>query len=178
MFTVSKSSGSGITGMHVAPNEEITAYFDQYSGELISKTDYRDYGLLAQWFTYGIPLHEGHLFGWPNKILCLLTTLSLLLLIYYGIKMWLARKPKGKLAAPPKQRDTKSIIVFFILMVILGAVMPLFGLSVLVILQLNFLYMYVQNTIVIKSICTLVYKCFLFTIRLFFYYLLRKRYLQ
>ena len=32
VFTVSKSSGSGITGMHVAPNEEITAYFDQYSG--------------------------------------------------------------------------------------------------------------------------------------------------
>ncbi|TKI91139.1 PepSY domain-containing protein, partial [Bacillus cereus] len=107
------------------PNEEITAYFDQYSGKLISKTDYRDYGLLAQWFTYGIPLHEGHLFGWPNKILCLLTTLSLLLLIYYGVKMWLARKPKGKLAAPPKQRDKKSIIVFFIMMVILGAIMPL-----------------------------------------------------
>ena len=57
-------------------------------------------------------------------------------------KMWLARKPKGKLAAPPKQRDKKSIFVFFIMMVILGAVMPLFGLSVLVILQLNFLYMY------------------------------------
>ena len=139
VFTVSKSSGSGITGMHVAPNEEITAYFDQYSGELISKTDYRDYGLLAQWFTYGIPLHEGHLFGWPNKILCLLTTLSLLLLIYYGIKMWLARKPKGKLAAPPKQRDKKSIIVFFIMMVILGAVMPLFGLSVLAIFVIELL---------------------------------------
>ena len=28
-------------------------------------------------------------------------------------KMWLARKPKGKLAAPPKQRDKKSIFVFF-----------------------------------------------------------------
>ncbi|MFH4233965.1 hypothetical protein WAJ75_23450, partial [Acinetobacter baumannii] len=65
--------------------------------------------------------------------------LSLLLLIYYGIKMWLARKPKGKLAAPPKQRDKKSIFVFFIMMVILGAVMPLFGLSVLVILAIELL---------------------------------------
>ena len=104
VFTVSKSSGSGITGMHVAPNEEITAYFDQYSGELISKTDYRDYGLLAQWFTYGIPLHEGHLFGWPNKILCLLTTLSLLLLIYYGIKMWLAREAERKISSTTKTK--------------------------------------------------------------------------
>ena len=90
--------------MHVAPNEEITAYFDQYSGELISKTDYRDYGLLAQWFTYGIPLHEGHLFGWPNKILCLLTTLSLLLLIYYGIKMWLAKEAERKISDTTKAK--------------------------------------------------------------------------
>ena len=63
---------------------------------------------------------------------------------HYGIKMWLARKPKGKLAAPPKQRDTKSIIVFFILMVILGAVMPLFGLSVLVIFAIELL-IYVRS---------------------------------
>ena len=53
--------------------------------------------------------------------------------------MWLARKPKGKLAAPPKQRDKKSIIVFFIMMVILGAVMPLFGLSVLAIFVIELL---------------------------------------
>lgn len=54
-------------------------------------------------------------------------------------KMWLARKPKGKLAAPPKQRDKKSVLVFFIMMIILGAVMPLFGLSVLVIFAIELL---------------------------------------
>ncbi|MEI4619540.1 PepSY domain-containing protein [Bacillus pfraonensis] len=139
VFTVSKSSGSGITGMHVSPNEEITAYFDQYSGELISKIDYRDYGLFAQWFSYGIPLHEGHLFGWPNKILCLLTALSLLFLIYFGVKMWLARKTKGKLGAPPKQKDKKSILAFILIMILLGIAMPLFGLSVLIIFIVEFL---------------------------------------
>ncbi|MEN1937558.1 PepSY domain-containing protein [Paenibacillus sp. 102] len=143
VFTVSKSSGSGITGMHVSPNEEITAYFDQYSGELISKIDYRDYGLFAQWFSYGIPLHEGHLFGWPNKILCLLTALSLLFLIYFGVKMWLARKPQGKLGAPPKQKDKKSLFVFILIMIVLGIVMPLFGFSVLIIFIVEFsLYLY------------------------------------
>ena len=50
-----------------------------------------------------------------------------------------SKKPKGKLAAPPKQRDKKSIIVFFIMMVILGAVMPLFGLSVLAIFVIELL---------------------------------------
>ncbi|MCU6340035.1 hypothetical protein KW823_26325, partial [Enterobacter quasiroggenkampii] len=33
VYTASKSAGSGITGMDVIkPSEEITAYFDQYSG--------------------------------------------------------------------------------------------------------------------------------------------------
>ncbi|WP_410984044.1 PepSY-associated TM helix domain-containing protein [Bacillus cereus] len=150
VFIVSKSSGSGITGMHVSPNEEITAYFDQYSGELISKIDYRDYGLFAQWFSYGIPLHEGHLFGWPNKILCLLTTLSLLLLIYFGVKMWLARKPKGKLGAPPKQKDKKSILAFILIMIFLGIAMPLFGLSVLIIFIVEFL-LYLYSKIRVKK---------------------------
>ncbi|MCI0763753.1 PepSY domain-containing protein [Bacillus sp. TL12] len=150
VFIVSKSSGSGITGMHVSPNEEITAYFDQYSGELISKIDYRDYGLFAQWFSYGIPLHEGHLFGWPNKILCLLTTLSLLLLIYFGVKMWLARKPKDKFGAPPKQKDKKSILAFILIMIFLGIAMPLFGLSVLIIFIVEFL-LYLYSKIRVKK---------------------------
>ncbi|MBC6971377.1 PepSY domain-containing protein [Bacillus sp. Xin] len=151
VFTVSKSSGSGITGMNVSPNEEITAYFDQYSGSLISKIDYRDYGLFAQWFSYGIPLHEGHLFGWPNKILCLLTTLSLLFLIYFGVKMWLARKPQGKLGAPPKQKDKKSMFAFILIMIILGISMPLFGLSVLIIFIVEFL-LYLFSKMRVKKI--------------------------
>lgn len=50
-----------------------------------------------------------------------------------------SKKAEGKLAAPPKQRDKKSTFVFFIMMVILGAVMPLFGLSVLVIFAIELL---------------------------------------
>ncbi|NEW06711.1 PepSY domain-containing protein [Paenibacillus sp. SYP-B3998] len=139
VITVSRSTGSGITGMNVGPSEEITSYFDQYSGELISKIDYQDYGILAQWFTYGIPLHEGHLFGRVNQILCLLTTLSLLFLMYWGIKMWFARKPKGKFSAPPKQKMGKDMISFLVIMVILGVAMPLFGMSLLVIAVLEFI---------------------------------------
>ena len=88
--------------------------------------------------------------------------------------MWLARKPKGKLAAPPKQRDKKSIIVFFIMMVILGAVMPLFGLSVLAIFVIELLIYVFSKYAHSKSICTTVYKCFLL---LFFLPLIKRQYL-
>ena len=69
VFTVSKGSNTGITGLDVSPYQETTAYFDQYSGKLIARVNFDDYGIIGKWFTWGIPLHEGHLFGIANKIL-------------------------------------------------------------------------------------------------------------
>ncbi|WP_342600794.1 PepSY domain-containing protein [Psychrobacillus sp. FSL H8-0483] len=133
VYTVSKGSNTGVTGLDVSPYEEMTTYFDQYSGNLISKVSYEDYGILAKWFTWGIPLHEGHLFGWPNKIINLLVCLAFLTVIILGYKMWLDRKVKGKLSAPPKTPMGKSFVGFIFLLVILGIIMPLFGLSLILI---------------------------------------------
>lgn len=133
VYTVSKGSNTGITGLDVSPNEEVTIYFDQYSGKLISKVGYEDYGILGKWFTWGIPLHEGHLFGWPNKIINLVVCLAFITIIIWGYKMWLDRKVKGKLSAPPKTLMGKSFVGFIILLVTLGIVMPLFGLSLIAI---------------------------------------------
>ncbi|MDM5339127.1 PepSY domain-containing protein [Fictibacillus enclensis] len=130
VYTVSKGSNTGVTGLDVSPYDEMTSYFDQYNGNLISKVGYEDYGILAKWFTWGIPLHEGHLFGWPNKIINLTVCLSFLLVIFWGMKTWLARKRKGEISAPPVA--SKGVSVSFILfMVILGLLMPLFGLSLI-----------------------------------------------
>ncbi|MGG4498143.1 PepSY-associated TM helix domain-containing protein [Brevibacillus reuszeri] len=132
VYTVSKSSNTGVTGLDVSPYEEMTAYFDQYSGRLIAQTGYEDYGILAKWFTWGIPLHEGHLFGWANKLLNTVVCLCFLLVIFWGIKTWLFRKAEQKSFAPPKVSNRLSI-GFISLMVILGVIMPLFGISLLVI---------------------------------------------
>ncbi|WP_025785941.1 PepSY domain-containing protein [Sporosarcina sp. D27] len=136
VFTVSKGSNTGVTGLDVSPAEEMTSYFDQYSGDLISKVGYDDYGILAKWFTWGIPLHEGHLFGWPNKIINLVVCIAFLFLIFYGFKMWLSRKRKGNLSSPPKTTSGISI-GFIVLMVILGIIMPLFGISLIVVLAIE-----------------------------------------
>lgn len=136
VFTVSKGSNTGVTGLDVSPAEEMTSYFDQYSGNLISKVGYDEYGILAKWFTWGIPLHEGHLFGWPNKIINLVVCLAFLFLIFYGFKMWLSRKRKESLSAPPKTTSGLSI-GFIVIMVILGVIMPLFGISLLVVLAIE-----------------------------------------
>lgn len=112
VFTVAKGSGTGVTGLDVSPDEEVTNYFDQYSGTLISSVGYEEYGVLGKWFTWGIPLHEGHLFGWPNKIINLLVCLAFLYLIYLGFKTWLLRKQKGILSAPLQRKKFLFPFIF------------------------------------------------------------------
>ncbi|MFJ7734080.1 PepSY-associated TM helix domain-containing protein [Lysinibacillus sp. NPDC097231] len=133
VYTVAKSSNTGVTGLDVSPYDETTMYFDQYSGKFIDKVGYEDYGILAKWFTWGIPLHEGHLFGWPNKLINLLVCLAFLVVIAWGVRTWLLRKKKGLLSAPPKISQKVSI-PFVIFMIILGILMPLFGLSLIAVL--------------------------------------------
>ncbi|MEB2299150.1 PepSY domain-containing protein [Lysinibacillus xylanilyticus] len=130
VYTVAKSSNTGVTGLDVSPDDETTMYFDQYSGKFIDKVGYEDYGILAKWFTWGIPLHEGHLFGWPNKLINLLVCLAFLVVIAWGFRTWLLRKKQGMLSAPPKISQKVSI-PFIIFMIILGILMPLFGLSLI-----------------------------------------------
>ncbi|MCY9589958.1 PepSY domain-containing protein [Paenibacillus chitinolyticus] len=130
VYTVSKSSNTGVTGLDVSPYDEVTAYFDQYSGKLISKVGFEDYGILAKWFTWGIPLHEGHLFGWLNKVLNLVVCLLFLLVIFWGFRTWLTRKKKNSLSAPPNL-SSKLSVGFIIFMLLLGCMMPLFGISLI-----------------------------------------------
>lgn len=130
VYTVAKSSNTGVTGLDVSPDDETTMYFDQYSGKFIDKVGYEDYGILAKWFTWGIPLHEGHLFGWPNKLINLLVCLAFLVVIAWGFRTWLLRKKQGMLSAPPKISQKVSI-PFIIFMIILGILMPLFGFSLI-----------------------------------------------
>ena len=52
---------------------------------------YDDYGIIAKWFTWGIPLHEGHLFGILNKIINLFVCIALLVAIGMGFASWIKR---------------------------------------------------------------------------------------
>lgn len=138
VFTVAKGSNTGITGLDVNPNEEITNYFDQYTGSLISSVGYDEYGILGKWFTWGIPLHEGHLFGWPNRIINRFICLAFLYLIYLGFKSWLLRRQKGMISATSMPKEIS--IPFCIFMILLGVIMPLFGISLIVVVLIELIF--------------------------------------
>ncbi|MED3923184.1 PepSY domain-containing protein [Priestia aryabhattai] len=144
VYTVSKGSNTGVTGLDVSPYDEMTTYFDQYSGKLLSKVSYDDYGILAKWFTWGIPLHEGHLFGWPNKVINLTVCLAFLFVIFWGIKTWLSRQRKKSFSPPPKTSHQVSI-GFIVLMVVLGIMMPLFGISLVIVAIIEMILYMIQK---------------------------------
>ncbi|SEL96469.1 Uncharacterized iron-regulated membrane protein [Paenibacillus sp. cl141a] len=132
VFTVSKGSNTGVTGLDVSPYQETTAYFDQYSGKLIARINFDDYGIIGKWFTWGIPLHEGHLFGMANKILNLIVCIAFLAAIVMGFVSWMKKIKPRNMNWPKRTNKTWSIGVIITLL-ILGILMPLFGLSILII---------------------------------------------
>ncbi|MEB8127858.1 PepSY domain-containing protein [Staphylococcus succinus] len=131
-FTVSKGSNTGVTGLDVSPYDEKTLYLDQYNGKNLGEVKYQEYGVIGKWFTWGIPLHEGHLFGVANKVINLLICVALLVAIGLGLTSWIKRMGNRKVKVPVRVQKPMSISLIIVL-VILGLLMPLFGLSILVV---------------------------------------------
>ncbi|GAE32601.1 PepSY-associated TM helix domain-containing protein [Halalkalibacter hemicellulosilyticus] len=135
-YTISLPQGETgvytIATSHTRPLDNATLHIDQYSGAVLTDVRFDDYGMMAKAITIGIALHEGRLFGLPNQILGLLTCIGLIGLIVSSFMMWKRRKPTGKLGAPPTAKDRKQARVIFFIMLAFGIVMPLVGISIVV----------------------------------------------
>jgi len=51
-----------------------------------------------------------------------------------AIVMWLRRKPEGVLGAPPPRTDARFAVGLFVVIAILGVLLPLFGATLLIVL--------------------------------------------
>lgn len=82
------------------PFARVFLHLDQYSGRVLADVRFKDFGYLAQFFSWGIIAHEGRLFGLANQILGTLAAGGVLLLAVSGLILWWSRRPAGRLAAP------------------------------------------------------------------------------
>lgn len=128
-----------ITTAHARPGDNATLHIDQYSGAVLTDVRFADYGFMAKAITLGIALHEGQLFGWPNQLLGLLTALGVMLLAVSSYFMWRKRKPEGKLGAPTKATNRKASLGVLLIVLVFGAIMPLVGASIVIVLLLDLL---------------------------------------
>lgn len=107
------------------------------SGEIVSRQDFKDRHWVDRIVGIGIAAHEGQLFGWPNQLLGLMTASGLLLLSTSGVVLWWRRRDSGVLGAPRMLLNPRVSLGLVAVVVLLGLYLPLFGLSLVIVLTLE-----------------------------------------
>ncbi len=118
--------------------DEATIHLDQYSGAVLADYRFDNYGLVGKAVALGITLHKGTEFGLINQLISLLICLGIILVAVSGFYLWFKRKP-GKGMGAPKGPPAKSVKWFLLVLVLLGVLFPLVGLSLIIVWLADFL---------------------------------------
>lgn len=112
-----------------------TVTYDPRTGAELSRSSFSDKHPIDQVINVGIAWHEGALFGLANQIMGLLIAVALIALSVLGVVLWVKRKPLGRLAAPPRGGPMPK--GFIVLAIVLGLLLPLFGVSMIAVLLIE-----------------------------------------
>ena len=107
------------------------------AGRIIDRQNFGDRPLVDRLVGTGVAAHEGQLFGLANQLLNLAVAIGLAMLAVSGAVMWWRRKPGDALGAPPRQAGPAVAVSFIALLVALGLLLPLLGVSLLAILAIE-----------------------------------------
>jgi uncharacterized iron-regulated membrane protein len=118
--------------------KEAVVHIDQYSGEIVGRYSYDEYSELAKVVSNSIAIHEGRRFGVVSQIASTAFCIGVLFLCVTAPIMWWRRRNAGQgLAAPRGSISFKDHPWLIAGLVVLGVALPLFGLSLLVVLLLD-----------------------------------------
>lgn len=120
-------------------SQQRVIHLDQYSGEPLIDMGFADYGLGGKWMEWGISVHMGQEFGLANQLVLLAACLGIVLLAVSAGVMWWKRRPAGSLGVPPLPGDTKVFRGLIVMLAIGGIAFPLVGISLVVMLALDWL---------------------------------------
>jgi uncharacterized iron-regulated membrane protein len=118
--------------------QEQTVHVDQYSGAIAARYGYDDYSAVAKAVSQGIAVHEGRRFGVVNMIATTLFCLAVIFMCVTGPIMWWTRRGTASgTAAPRAKLPVWGSRVLLVSMAALGVFLPMFGLSLLIVLALD-----------------------------------------
>lgn len=106
-------------------------------GSIEKQSGFAEKKLLDRVIGVGVAAHEGHLFGWFNLVLGVLTCAGLILISVSGFILWRKRKPDSVLGAPPPM---PARIGFAVVAITIGLAifLPLLAISLVALLVLEF----------------------------------------
>ena len=104
--------------------------------QVIDRTRFETFPLMAKLTRWGVDFHMGVLFGWPNQALLIVFGIGLCAAIVLGYRMWWVRRPSGS-AASPARTLLQSWLALAIpgramvlaIAVLLGLALPVMGAS-------------------------------------------------
>jgi uncharacterized iron-regulated membrane protein len=111
----------------------VTQHYDAM-GMLLAREDLATRHPIDRVVAYGVAWHEGQLLGPVNQLIGLMTALMLVTMAVSGCVMWWRRKPEGELGAPHRFSIPARLGWGWVLLVVLLAWLPLFTLSLAVLL--------------------------------------------
>ncbi|MDY6923280.1 MAG: PepSY domain-containing protein [Pseudomonadota bacterium] len=107
-------------------------YVDGRTGAVKADIVWSEFGVGAKAFEWGIAVHQGHQYGWANRILMLSGCFAIWLLGISGLMMWWKRRPRrGGLGAPPAPPGPRARAAVLGIVLPLAIFYPLTGLSLL-----------------------------------------------
>lgn len=114
-----------------------TIYLHPADGRVLADIGYGDFGPAAKTIVWGIAVHQGQQYGLLNKLVMLAGCITIWLLGVSALVMWWKRRPKGRLAAPPRPLTRGAYIGLAAVVAPLAIFYPLVGASLIVVLGLD-----------------------------------------
>ncbi|PKP15650.1 MAG: PepSY domain-containing protein, partial [Bacteroidetes bacterium HGW-Bacteroidetes-23] len=111
-------------------------HLDQYSGEVLVSHTWADIGILMKARLWAMAFHQGE-FGLWNWYLMIFVATGLLFLSVSAILSYFFRKQPKTIGVPKVPDNLSPSIILIIIMVMLGILLPLFGLSVAILFLLS-----------------------------------------
>lgn len=107
-------------------------YIDAATGRVLQDTAYAGFGAGARTIEWGIATHQGQEYGEPNRLIMLAGCIAIVLLALTAPVLWWKRRRAGRIDAPPRAIDRRVARGLVAMMLALGLLFPLTGLSIVV----------------------------------------------
>lgn len=126
------------------PTQVDTIAIDPATYAITSRADFDTFPLIAKLIRWGVDMHMGILFGWPNQLLMGAIGLALSAMIVLGYRMWWLRRPAAGAGAQTLTQAWAALgwparIAALAVAAALGWCLPVMGVSLLAFLVVDVL---------------------------------------
>ncbi|MCP4789432.1 MAG: PepSY domain-containing protein [Gammaproteobacteria bacterium] len=120
-------------------SDQQVVHIDQYSGEILRRVTWDEVGTMAAARSLFMRLHMGSFYGLPYWYLLVVSMVIFVLISVAGLVAYLMRKPQGSwgLTQVPDSFKANKLIVTAV--VIFAVLLPLFGISLAIIIGASYL---------------------------------------